>query len=235
MFAWRLHEIRAHTVELAEPFHGEIHESAGLQGQGRAPEDKVGRQLPTGTAGDTRTCPLCLLPGVTAAHVGAHLQRIAIFALPLIQHSGKTDGADDQDSNEALGSAHASSTTTTLYSGRDSDQPLAQGSSINQDGGETSRLRLDDLIAQGEAAKLDIMSRYLDAEESVDEPSSIFELSSELLPLCENFLSNPPSDPKAREKEYQRLVDKLILKRENYSHGTLLDFYYWRGTLHLLF
>ena len=25
-----------------------------------------------------------------------------------------------------------------------------------------------------------------------------------------------------------------IKRRENYSHGTLLDFYYSRGTLHLL-
>jgi hypothetical protein len=170
--SWHLHEIQAHGVELAEPLYGEIHESAGPQGQGRAPEDKVDRQLPTGTADDTRTCPLCLLPGVTAAHVGAHLQRIAIFALPLIQHSSKTDGGEDEDSNEALGSAHASSTTTTSYSGRDSDQPLAQGSSISQDGGETSHLRLDDLIAQEEVAKQDIMSRYLDAEESVTRKAS---------------------------------------------------------------
>lgn len=181
--SWRLHEIQVHAAELAQPLYDETYEFAGPQGQDRATEDKKDQQLSAHTTGDTRTCPLCLLPGATAAHVGAHLQRIATFALPLIQHSGKTDIAEDEDSNEALRSARLSSATTSSYSGRDPDQPLTQGSSIGQDGGETSHPRLDDLSAQDRLSKQDIMSRCLDTEERFNEPSSTFEAHSRARPL----------------------------------------------------
>jgi hypothetical protein len=43
------------------------------------------------------------------------------------------------------------------------------------------------------------------------------------LPLCGNFLSSPPSDPKAREKEYRRLSEelmvKIVLKADNIEPG----------------
>jgi tetratricopeptide (TPR) repeat protein len=225
--SWRLHEIQVHASELAEPLYGKIHEFAGPQGQGRATEDKKDQQVSAHTAGDTRTCPLCLQTGVTAAHVGAHLQRIAIFALPLIQHSGKTEIAEDEDSNEALRSAHVSSATTSSYSGRDPDQPLAQELSISQDGGETSHTRLDDLSAQNEISKHDIISRYLETEEGFNEPSSTFEAHSRARPLPTSLRRSGSvgvNDPVSRLEQTIKIQQQTLAEDDPDRLASQLEF-----------